>query len=56
MVSCGTVEGGAYVEEAADGANNEAGLVEAHDTRGGIAGGAADEVHAKELHVGHGAE
>ena len=30
--------GGAYVEEAADGANHEAGLVEACDTCKGIAG------------------
>ena len=49
-------EGGAYIEEAADGANHEAGLVEARDARRGIAGGAADEVRAEELHVGHGAE
>ena len=48
--------GGAYVEEAADGANHEAGLVEACDTRGGTARGAADDVYAEELHVGHGAE
>ena len=44
--------GGAYVEEAADSADHEAGLVKAHDACGGIAGGAADEVHAKELHQG----
>ena len=56
MVSCGTVEGGVYVEEAADSANHEAGLVEAHDTHGGVAGGAADKVRAKELHIGHGTE
>ena len=34
-----------YVEEAA-------GLVEAHDAHGGVAGGAADEVCAEELHQG----
>ena len=56
MVSCRTAEGGAYIEVAADGANHEAGLVEAHDACGGIARGAADKVHAKELHVSHGAE
>ena len=48
--------GGVYIEEAAGGANHEAGLVEACDTHRGIARGAADEVRAKELHVGHGAE
>ena len=48
--------GGAYVEEAADGADHEAGLVEACDAHGGVAGGAADEVHAEELHIGHGEE
>ena len=48
--------GGGYVEEAADGADHEAGLVEACDARRGIARGAADEVHAEELHVCHGAE
>ena len=47
---------GAYVEEAADGADHEAGLVEARDACGGIAGGAADEVRAEELHIGHGKE
>ena len=45
-----------YVEEAADGAEHEAGLVEACDACGGIARGAADEVRAEELHVGHGTE
>ena len=48
--------GGAYIEEAADSANHEAGLVKARDARRGVAGGAATEVHAEELHVGHGAE
>ena len=48
--------GGAYIEEAADGANHEAGLVKARDTRGGIARGATDEVRAEDLHVGHSAE
>ena len=37
---------GEYIEEAADSANHEAGLVEACDACGGIAGGAADEVCA----------
>ena len=48
--------GGAYVEEAADSADHEAGLVEACDACGGIAGGATDEVHVEELHIGHGEE
>ena len=48
--------GGAYVEEAADGADHEAGLVEARDAREGVASGATEEVCAKELHVGHGEE
>ena len=49
---------GVYIEEAADGADHEAGLVEAHecDACEGVAGGTAEEVHAKELHVGHGEE
>ena len=45
-----------YVEEATDSAYHEAGLVKAHDTCEGVARGAAEEVHAKELHVGHGEE
>ena len=48
--------GGVYIEEAADGADHEASLVEARDAHRGVAGGAADEVHAEELHVGHGEE
>ena len=47
---------GGYFEEAAGGADHEAGLVEACDVRRGIARGAADKVHTEELHVGHGAE
>ena len=57
MVSCRTGEGGgAYIEEAADSADHEAGLVKARDACEGIAGGTAEEVHAEELHVGHGEE
>ena len=43
MVSYRTTEGGGgvYIEEAADGANHEAGLVEACDTRRGVTGGAS---------------
>ena len=48
--------GGAYIEEAADGADHEAGLVEAHDACGGVARGTANEVRAEELHIGHGTE
>ena len=57
-VSCGTGEGGGgvYVEEAADSADHEAGLVEARDAREGVAGGTTEEVRAEELHVGHGEE
>jgi len=47
---------GRYVEETADGAEREAGLIEPLDACGHVGRVAAHEVHAEELHIGHSAQ